>query len=128
MEIKGLSGTELCAIIKACAESGVSNLELDSLKIQFGNTQSIGGIQAPFEGTQTPSPQTPGTEVEPTPEQIENQFMDALQARAVEDLAQTQTLIDSPVDFENDMVNGLIYENKDGVDVTKESRRTQPAV
>lgn len=127
LEVKSLTGRQICDIIKACAESGVRELKLGEMHIQFGGEKtSIVGTQATFEGTQTPSQESGTTEQEINTEQ-DKSFMDAIQARTAEDVMQSQTLMDDPSGFEREIVSSFLYEG-DGVDVTEESRRVKQAL
>ena len=122
MGISTLRAKEICAIIKTCARSGVTDVELGDFKIKFGAQKGPEGAKATTEGTQLELPEL-GT----ADGQIPKEQMDILQKRAVEDLAQAQTLIDSPEQFETDMVNGLLYD-KGAEDGSQGSTRVRAAL
>lgn len=124
MAIKGLQGKDICDIIKACAKAGVSEFEVGDFRVKFGNPIEQVGTQAPNEGTHSTPPQSGKTENNNmTPEQQ----MDVLQKRAIEELAQTQTLIDDPSQFENDLVDDMIFGKGDSND-SEERRRVRAAL
>lgn len=126
MEIKNLNSKGICDIIKACKDTGVSYLEIDSLRVQFGQTNSgFAGMWPAVGGTQ-PTPIQSGS-IESPPREIEQSQMDPLQQRAVEDLASVQTLIDDPAQFEQDICDGFINE-KGEYNEAEESRRITNAL
>lgn len=104
MEIKPLSGREICAIIESCSKSEVRELTLGDMNIKFG-PQNQGEVQS--EGTQIPS--NPAEAVEQDPEQNDS-FIEAIQARTQEDILSTQQLMDDPMGFEEDVVNSFVYQ------------------
>lgn len=127
MEIKNLNSKGICDIIKTCKDMGVNYLEIDTLKVQFGQTNSgLMGTWPAVGGTQ-PTPIQSGS-IESPPIQIDEQMeMDPLHQRAVEDLASVQTLIDNPSQFEQDICDGFINEKGDDND-TEKPRRVSAAL
>lgn len=111
MEIKGLSGKEICAIIKSCADAKVRELNLGSMQISFGTSQGE-PASAPSLGTNLPSPEKVETSQEQKTEQNES-FLDAMKSRMDEEIMQTQTLMDNPVQFEEEVIASF-YEKEDG--------------
>lgn len=127
MAISHLQGKDICAIIKASANAGVSELELGDFKIRFGTRThaEVVGIQPTIEGTHSLPPQSGMID-----DQVNNQNqsqetqIDLLQERAISDLASAQTLIDSPAQFENNLIDDMINERGRGND-TEERRRVR---
>ena len=125
MEIRYLQGKEICAIIAACANAGVSELEVGDLKLKFGTSApEFVGIQTPIEGAQLSPPQLGITEEQ----QPIDHRLDILHQRAISDLTNTQTLIDNPVGFENDMIDDMLNDRGGDYNDTKERRRVREAI
>ncbi len=122
MAINTLQGKDICDIIKACAKAGVSEFAVGDFKVKFGKAPEPEGTTAPNEGTHSTPPQLGTTE-----EQNQEQQMDILQERALEDLAQAQVLIDSPGQFEDDLVDALVFGKGEAND-TQERRRVREAL
>lgn len=127
---KGLTASNICSIIKACKDSGVNHLKYGNLEVQFGN-QNLGtmGTWAAVGGTQ-PLPTQDGNLDEPKihPVTTETGFIDQLHQRAVEDLTQAQTLMDNPVQFEQDIADGFINPEGGSDAQTEESGRVRNAL
>lgn len=126
MEIKDLSGKDICDIIRACKGANVKELKLSGLEIQFGLTEKS-RERAPkvIEGTpKTNILHLSGTTPEERTENNES-FIDAMKSRAAEEVIHTQKLMDDPSGFEEDVVNSFIYEQmeKEGADATNQSGR-----
>lgn len=118
-----INGKEICSIIKACATSGVSEINFGDMNIKFGKEVSkVEALTVP-EGIQIDSPLPPG-KVEHTPQ--ENYEMDVVQQRAVEELVHTQKLIDNPFGFEQDIIDGFIQGDAD--EKIQESGRVRNAL
>jgi len=118
-----INGREICSIIKACATSGVSEINFGDMNIKFGKEVSKVEAYTEPEGIQIDSPLPPG-KVEHTPQ--EDYEMDVVQQRAVEELINTQKLIDDPAAFEQDIIDGFIKGDAD--EEVQESRRIREAL
>ena len=105
MEIKALSGKDICAIIETCSKSQVKELVLGDLSIKFGPGDS--GEEISIVGTQLPS--IPVEAVEQNPEQ-DDSFIEAIQSRVQEEIVNTQTMMDDPEGFEEQVVNSFVYQ------------------
>lgn len=105
MEIKALSGKDICAIIESCSKTGVRELTIGDMSIKFGPTDL--GEKVPTAGVQLPSAIAEATEQ--NPEQNES-FVEAIQARTQEDILSTQVLMDDPMQFEEDIMNSFVYQ------------------
>ena len=127
MEIKiSLTSKGICDIIQSCKDNGVNYFECDVLKVQFGQANTgLVGIWPAIEGTQ--STPTQNGSFEP-PTQLNEQKIDQLHQRAIEDLAQAQTLMDDPMQFEQDMSDGLLNEQGGDDAKTEESGRVTNAL
>ena len=129
VEINGLQGKDICAIIKACAAASVTELKVGDLEVKFGTTaaKEPEGTTAPYEGTHSLPPQLGTTEEDA--QETEEQTFDLLQQRAIEDLAHMQNIIDDPLAFEDDMVDSFVHQRIDkqqgGLNDTQESRRSR---
>jgi len=105
MEIKPLSGKDICAIIETCAQVNVRELSIGEVSIKFGPENQ--GFKVQTVGTQFPS-NTVGTE-DHNPENNDS-FVEAIQARTKEDIMSTQTLMDDPMAFEEEVMNSFVYQ------------------
>lgn len=104
MEIKPLSGKDICAIIEACSKTDVRELKIGDMSIKFGPQDRGEKIQVA--GMLTPEQIA---EAASNPEQNES-FVDAIQARTQEDILNTQTLMDDPMAFEEQVMNSFVYQ------------------
>ena len=108
MEIKSLSGKDICAIIEKSSQANVRELKIGDFEVKFGPENQ--GYQVQYAGMHTPS-NTAEAEEQNT-EQGEG-FITAIQARVQEDIVNTQTLMDDPLGFEESVMNSFVYQ--DGV-------------
>ena len=104
------SANDICNIIKACKESGVTELNLGSLQVNFGNT--IPGVADPQLPVTNPSPQTP--------QEMQLTIGDEIQ---LQESFYTQQLIDDPVGFEETILGGFIEKER----VSNENSRHREA-
>lgn len=108
-----INGKEICAIIKACAQSNVSEITFGDMNIKFGKEVNKAEAFVVPGGIQTNSPLSPG-KVETTPQ--EDYEMDVVQKRAIEEIEYTQKLIENSTGFEQDIIDGFIKgENNDEI-------------
>lgn len=105
MEIKALSGKDICAIIKECSNSEVRELSLGDLNIKFGPENL--GDKVPTVGTQVDF--NSAEAADPNSEHNKS-FLDAIQARTQEDILNTQTLMDDPMAYEEEVMNSFVYQ------------------
>ena len=105
MEID-LTGKDICNIIKACKETGVTELCLGSLQLKFGKTPEVVDQQLPVAEPLPTPPQS-----EPTEQKLQLTIGDEAQ---LEEAFFAQQLIDDPTGFENTIADGFI--EKDRVD------------
>lgn len=104
MEIKALSGKDICAIIESCSKSSVRELTIGDMSIKFGPSDQ--GEKVTVAGTLTPEQIA---EASSNPEQDES-FVEAMQSRTQEDILSTQTLMDDPMAFEEEVMNSFVYQ------------------
>ncbi len=123
MEISRLQGKDICAILKVCADTGVSEFTFGELSIKFGKIQGSEGVQPTFEGTHSLPPQ-PG-KVEKPEEPVEME-MDPIQQLALDDLEKAQLLIDNPSAFEASIMQDHL--RGDYGDEGTKARRVESAI
>ena len=104
MEIKALSAKDICAIIESSSKSGVKELTIGDMSLKFGPSDQ--GEMVAVAGTLTPEQIA---EAASNPEQNES-FVEAVQARTQEDIINTQTLMDDPMQFEEEVMNSFVYQ------------------
>ena len=105
MEIKALSGKDICAIIETCSKTNLRELTIGNMSLKFGPENQ--GDKVPTAGVQLPSEIAGATDI--NPEQNES-FVEAMQARTQEDILNTQTLMDDPMRFEEEVMNSFVYQ------------------
>jgi hypothetical protein len=109
MEIKALTGKEICNIIEVSAKSGVTELNLGDFRVSFKSEGTRLAVEAePFNyvGTQ---------ELANENKQQEEKFeLSIAQERAKEDLELAQSMIDDPMGFEQEVIDSYINGAVDG--------------
>lgn len=105
MEINDFKDIDICTIIKTCAKSGVTKLEMGLLKIDF---QKSDFLEVP--AFVKPSQIVP---LEVTPE--DKEFLSELE--------ETQTMMDDPDQWEQNMIDSFIEKDIGAIDAR--SRRNE---
>lgn len=111
MEIKPLSGKDICAIIETCSKTDIRELSIGEMSLKFGPRDQ--GNQVSMSGMMSPSQIAEAQKQ--NPEQNES-FVEAMQARTKEDVLNTQTLMDDPMAFEEEIMNSFVYQGGDNED------------
>lgn len=107
---------DICNIIKACANSGVQQLSFGQLQISF---KQVGIPAVDVWSGMSHTPPVSGT----TKEQVQKIDMTVQDRELLEELQETQTMMDDPVQWEQNVIDSFIQQN-DGV-VDEGSRHNQ---
>lgn len=121
MEISDFKDLDICNIIKTCAESGVRHLSLGQLNISF---QQVGIPVSPVWSGMTHNPPTPGT----VADQVKSLALSDEDRELLDELQETQTMMDDPVQWEQDMIDKFMQTNDGVVDERSRHNQTEPAL
>lgn len=106
MEISDFKEIDICNIIKTCAESGVQKFAIGELVIDFQQA----GVSAQVWPGMEHTPPNPGTDTEP----VNTLELTQVDRELLEELEETQTMMDDPEQFEQNIIDSYLQTN-DGV-------------
>jgi len=110
MEID-FSAKDICNIIKACKDTGVTKLRLGPLQLRFGKTPEL---------VDQPTPLAEPLPFPPQLEQTDHKQLSLLDDSAMKEMIQAQQAIDDPTGFETEICDGFIEKER----VENEAART----
>ena len=104
---KGFDNYNLCAIIEACANGGVSELKFGNVEVKFYPkfTQTLDPTLSPTENSAMPEPFQFMPSAMQDSRQLPTQSNNAFDKDLLEDLRVSQLMIDDPHGFEREIVN-----------------------
>jgi len=105
----GLSGKDICNIIRACAKAKVSEFTLGEVKVVFGEAKAS---SSPWLGLAAPSSQvlnqTPFHNSIGGQEPIDELELSAADKMAMDELVEAHMLIESPLEYEDSIINSSL--------------------